>query len=72
MAGDVWQISLFDDLRWDHSRPMKITRIDVYQKTLHLSDAIYSWSKGRSVEALDALRRYQRPNILPGQITPRQ
>ena len=33
---------------------MKITRIDVYQKTLHLSDAIYSWSKGRSVEALDA------------------
>ena len=33
---------------------MKITRIDVYQKTLRLSDAIYSWSKGRSVEALDA------------------
>ena len=33
---------------------MKIARIDVYQKTLHLSDAVYAWSKGRSVEALDA------------------
>ena len=33
---------------------MKITRIDVYQKTLHLSDTVYAWSKGRSVETLDA------------------
>ena len=52
MSGDVWQISLFG--RLTAGRCMKITRIDVYQKTLHLSDASYSWSKGRSVEPWDA------------------
>lgn len=33
---------------------MRITRLDVYQKNLHLLEGTYAWSKGRSVNSLDA------------------